>query len=409
MSFTRSARIETVASCFACEEPEIARAIGAKQVSIRMRIFAFFMSITFGAFGLFIFHSEFLNPLLESNNAKNWVQLEARVLKSELLNNDGSTHIELKYRYSYKGRTHTGDRFDLSKTGRNFNTDTFKETIINYPKGKLIPIWVNPNQPDQSVYNRSMVSTNWIGLPFSLLFIFAGGCGLAFAIFNGYALRSQTSARKDTAKIAAFHSAREIEQALLDQHFEKKEYSRLSFLKHDHFINTLGYLSLLLILICFIGVFGIASISLHKDDTPLVYAFTFFSIIMAVMLFHLTRNFMRSLLNGKGEDYVILSKWDEEFKEITHHWLLLSQKPIQMEVSLNTLTYKHAVGALKKALRNTTVVDSFKTPDQKIIQGSITHTIEGSRKKILSLIFQTKNISTGELNKHNLTLRVADD
>jgi len=174
---------------------EIFRGLDIKKATLGSIIFALPFALGFSAAGISIFTSEFLNPLIESKQAQSWTQVEATVIKSNLKKNDDSYNIDLKYSYRFQDKKYTGDRFELTGSGRNFSTDTYKETVTSYPKGSKIPIWINPEKPQQSVYNRGMVTTNWISLPFSVPFITIGLCATCYILFNNLALRSQRKSR----------------------------------------------------------------------------------------------------------------------------------------------------------------------------------------------------------------------
>lgn len=387
---------------------EIIRSLDIKKSTIGSIIFALPFALGFSAAGIFIFTSEFLTPYLESKQAQNWTQVEATVIKSKIKRNDDSYNIALKYHYKFQDNKYTGDRFELSTAGRNFSTDTYKETAKNYPKGSKIPIWVNPQNPQQSVYKRGMVTTNWIALPFSIPFITIGACALCYILFNNAALRIQNRARKEIAQLASRHSATQIHNALIDPEFGRHPHSEITFLKHNHILNSLGLLFLILFWNGIVSVFLIFNISMHIAGESFAYLISIFLIPFACVGISFTYKFITSLLSGIGEDYLILSNWDPEFTTATHHWLLLTDQRDTREISFYTTAFstkKHKLHKQHKQLLKTNpITDTFKTPDKTVIKGTITHPITGSSEHELQLIIYTKNQTKDRLNKHNLTL-----
>lgn len=121
------------------------------------------------------------------------------------------------------------------------------------------------------------------------------------------------------------------------------------------------------------------------------------------------RIFLSSLFSGKGEDYVILSKWNMEFDSVTHHWLLLDQHHDTRELGLFSAAPKNAFGALKKILKKQPMIDKYETPDRNVIKGNITHSVDGSVKKHLVLIIFTKNLRLKRNNKHEINLYSPDN
>ncbi len=383
---------------------EIIKGSGFQKTTFSRICIALLCGLVFGSGGLLVFTSEFLKPFLESRKSQHYIQIEATVLKSELIKNDGSLRINLRYEFNYQGETYRGSRFELNDTGRNFITDTFRDTVKNYPRGSLIPIWVNPENPKQSVYKREMVITNWIALPFSIPFLTIGICSLGYILFNSICFKAQQSALQDDAKIARSYSATEIHAALIDEDFGEDKQSKLTYLKHDSIYKNAGDLFALLFTCGIISVFIIINVALYRSGSSIAIFLTLFLIPFLFTCLYIIKKFISSLFGSKGEDYVILSQWDEAYSNVTHHWLLLTKHSDSRKLGLFTTAHKNQVRALKKILKKNPAITEFETPDRNAIKGSITHTTDGSKSKFLKLIIFTKNHTSDLSNKHEIII-----
>jgi hypothetical protein len=386
---------------------EIIRGCRIKRPSIYSRLIALLVGLLFGGGGLLMFITDFLNPLRISLEAKNWVSVAAVVLKSELEQSDESVSINLKYRYIFEGNEYQNDQFELSEGGRNFSTDTYYQTVKNYPRGSEIPIWVNPHKPEQSVYKREMVITNWIALPFSIPFLTAGICGILYMLLGGIFFRVQQQARKEAAQIASRHAAFEVNKDLLDENFHARERASLNFLKREKLGASLGYLFAVLFINGIVSVFLILAISMHINGNPLAYPLSIFLIPFVIVGLNFIRKFLTFLFAGKGDDYVITSEWDYEYTQVTHHWLLLNDQQNALELGLLTCATENSKD-LKKILRNIPFTDVFKAPDKSVITGTIVHRITGSSQKEINLLIHTKSKSKKKYNQHQLNLYTPD-
>lgn len=387
---------------------EIIRDAGIKRPTLASTIFALVFAISFGTGGIAVFTSEFLNPYLESREARDWTSVDATVLKSEIKRNDDSTSINLAYRYSFQGSEYQGDRFELSDASRNFSTQTYKETAKDYPKGSQIPIWINPNNPEQSVFKRNMVITNWIALPFSIPFITIGLCALSYALLNGTAFRIQTQAWKEAAHIASRYSAFEINQALLDEDFNNRPRAEINFLKRSSILTSIAFLFMIIFINGITSVFLILNVDMHLTGNPLAYPLSIFLIPFVIIGLVFIRKFLTSLTAGKGDDYVIISEWDYEYTQVTHHWLLLSAPRDALEIGIFTCATQKSK-ELKKILRKNPFKDIFKAPDKSMITGTIVHPISGSPKKEINLLIYTINKPKKRYSKHELKLYTPDN
>ncbi|MGJ8655284.1 MAG: DUF3592 domain-containing protein [Akkermansiaceae bacterium] len=387
---------------------EIIRDSGVKKSTFNSTLFALFFAAIFGFGGILIFTTEFLTPFLESRQANDWIQIEAHVTKSKLKNNDGALNINLKYNYQYQGKQYQGNRFELTKAGRNFSTKTYRKTAKSYPKGSKIPIWVNPHNPEQSVYKRNMVITNWIALPFSIPFLTVGTLALLYALLNPLAFKIQKQAWLEAAVIASRNSAPELHKALSDENLNSHQHTKINFLKRHHSLTSLTYLFLILFANGIISVFVIVAIGMHIEGNPLAYILTIFLIPFVIFGFTFIRKFLNSLFHKIGDDYVILSTWNYKLTLVTHHWLLLTNHRTADEFQIFTTATKNA-RELKKILKTTPIQDTYKAPEKSVITGTTTHAITGSSEKEIHLLITTKTQTSKKNNTYQLPLQLPDN
>jgi len=380
---------------------EIVRDAGLSKPKLHTRIIALIVGILFGAAGIFVFVSEFLKPLSESQKAKDWVKIEALVLKSELVSDGDSKNIELLYQYSFKGQQYQNNRFELSNAGRNFNTQAFKDTVGNYPKESLITVWVDPQNPSNSVYNRDMLITHWIVLPFSIPFITVGLCGVLFFCFDSIVFRIQLNAWKEAAHIANRHGAFQISKDLLDEQFSELERAKINFLKREKLLKGIGYFLMFLFVGCIVSVFLIFIINFLYSLSKTLGTLASFAALITFM--SLTGKWLKLIFASKGDDFLIISKWNYEFTEVTHRWLYLGDPKDAQEIGLFSCATE-TNRELKKLLKTNPSTDIFTAPDKNVISGSISHTIQGSPQKNLDLLIHTKNLTSQKCDEHKLRI-----
>lgn len=110
--------------------------------------------------------------------AISYAPVPARVLNAELKSYSGKSvtyRAEGQFAYEYQGRTYLSNRVNLSG-GKSDNISSYQQDIYqqliqarnNY---STVTVWVNPRQPDQAIYDRTIRWTMIIFLiPFAVLF-----------------------------------------------------------------------------------------------------------------------------------------------------------------------------------------------------------------------------------------------
>lgn len=385
---------------------------GHKKHSLKSKLICFIIGLVFIAIGALIFTKAFLTPYRESKIAENWKRVDARVTSCQVERNSKSTILTIKYQYVYKDDQYSGDRFGLAGDN-NISKSTIPSISEQYAKGKKISIWVNPSAPHQSLCKRNLPFGKWAILPISLLLLLLGLLFFASTFLANWGEKIAHQHRQKSAKVAKQRGASEIYAALTDPDFEDQTLKTLSFLKHDKLYEAACFFIFAVMANIFMSIFVICNIGIYlsankPDDyiRPIIM-----SAIVAVLSFKSLRLFFKSIaafINRKGEDHVILSISDETYTTFTHHWLLLSDQADYMELSLLTVTHENPK-SLKKILKTTPILDTFKTPDKAVIRGSLTHSLATPPKKELTLVAFTKNTTQSRMNRHMLTLRTPDE
>jgi ABC-type dipeptide/oligopeptide/nickel transport system permease subunit len=120
---------------------------------------------------------------------RSWEEVPAKVLDYDLkTSRSGSagtmrttfnSSIKASYSYSYNGRTYVGDRVDFSFGSDNFSDKRRSRQMAQLREGN-ITVYVNPDNPGQSVFDRSLPAPQ---IAFAIIFlIFPCGLGTMFII-----------------------------------------------------------------------------------------------------------------------------------------------------------------------------------------------------------------------------------
>ena len=142
----------------------------------------FLMFFTAGAVTFYFFA---IRPLWGVATAGNWVETPCEIISSEVgehRGDDGPTYsIDIKYRYAFGNQQYTADRYDFM-SGFNSSGYTSKQKVVDqYPVGKAAVCFVDPNNPEAAVLNRSLTWSMLWGL-FPLPFLAVGIGGLIYTI-----------------------------------------------------------------------------------------------------------------------------------------------------------------------------------------------------------------------------------
>lgn len=122
--------------------------------------------------------------------ARNWVAVEAQVLDFDLHHSSSTgakgrttrqSRLSASYTYSYEGLPYQGDRVDFSFGADNFSGKRRSEQMRQLRRG-TVTVYVDPTQPQQSVFDRRLPGGQ---VTFGLIFLlFPCGIGTAFLTFG---------------------------------------------------------------------------------------------------------------------------------------------------------------------------------------------------------------------------------
>lgn len=160
---------------------------GKTQATLKSRIIAFLFSGAFFLAGCAVFFGATISPLLNYYGSRDWQQAPATITSSKLDWDDDSARVEIHYKYRISGTDYTGDRFGWDGSRQNFGIEEKRRVTKRYKTGKPIHIWFDPDNPSQSVIDRSETGISGMTLLFPIPFLLVGVCGLSYAFFGGLA------------------------------------------------------------------------------------------------------------------------------------------------------------------------------------------------------------------------------
>ncbi|MDP2226721.1 MAG: DUF3592 domain-containing protein [Moraxellaceae bacterium] len=165
----------------------------AKSSSRGGRIFLVLFGLPFFGVGVGMLVLALLPTLHDAWQMRTWQPVSARVLSADLLSsyNDGSTSWKavVEYRYYAGGRERTGTRVAINDSGYDsvgdFQRQRAGELRRAMSNARPITVWVNPDNPDDSVYHRD-VRWGMVGFYalFALVFGSVGAALIGWAILH---------------------------------------------------------------------------------------------------------------------------------------------------------------------------------------------------------------------------------
>jgi hypothetical protein len=159
---------------------------------------AVLFALPFAAVGVYMAWS-LASMLWLSWSAASWVEVPATINTVELQGGKGKENTQrvlADYRYDYAGQAYQNDRVGLSTTADNFGSyhqRLYDRLHAAWKAEKTVPCFVDPNDPQQSLLDRSLRAAVVVfHVPFILCF---GGIGLGIIAAVIYGAR--TSRRQD--------------------------------------------------------------------------------------------------------------------------------------------------------------------------------------------------------------------
>lgn len=143
-------------------------------------VFFFLIFFLVGAAGSYFVLWRPLSKLLAS---RSWTETQCDVLSSQVVSDDSTYRVDVRYSWTAGGSTRVGSRYDFmggSSSGREG-----KQRIVDrYPPGSRVTCWVDPDDPNEAVLSRGLSPIYLIGLV-PLLFLGVGLAGLVWTLRSG--------------------------------------------------------------------------------------------------------------------------------------------------------------------------------------------------------------------------------
>ncbi|MGC4072836.1 MAG: DUF3592 domain-containing protein [Nibricoccus sp.] len=138
----------------------------------------------FLAVGAGLTYMMIVKPCMGILAARSWTPVTCRIVSSEVLersDSDSTTYgVGIAYAYEIDGRAYEGDRYDFTRAFSSGRREK-KEIVQRYRKGTQATCYVNPENPEESVIERSRIRDWGFGF-IPLVFMLVGAGGVMFAI-----------------------------------------------------------------------------------------------------------------------------------------------------------------------------------------------------------------------------------
>ena len=154
---------------------------GARKRAPKGCLTIFFLIFTlFGGLFVYVFA---VRPLLGVLAARDWPEVECRVLSSQVGHHRGSKgsttySIDIRYEYEWHSEKYTSDVWDF-QGGSSSGYDGKAEVVARYPVLSTARCYVNPRRPSEAVLHRGLHAGYFFGL-IPLIFVAVGLGGLYF-------------------------------------------------------------------------------------------------------------------------------------------------------------------------------------------------------------------------------------
>ena len=130
----------------------------------------------FAVIGLVMLKPLILTPLQKSRAAQSWQMVEAVVISSKVkshTSDDSTTYSPyIAYRYVMNGEQYLGDQYSFIG-GSSSGYESKADIVRQYPAGHTFTVYVNPDNPAESVINRTMSNAKLLVL-IPLIFFIVG-------------------------------------------------------------------------------------------------------------------------------------------------------------------------------------------------------------------------------------------
>ena len=138
--------------------------------------FLILFGAVFSLFGLIALMPMLIIPLQKTSSAKTWTTVPATVVSSKVKSHTGDDSTTyspyIAYRYEVGSEEYLGDQYTFMG-GSSSGYEGKAEIVRQYPKGHTFNIYVNPDDPAESVIKRDASKNLLFGL-IPLIFVFVG-------------------------------------------------------------------------------------------------------------------------------------------------------------------------------------------------------------------------------------------
>jgi len=238
------------------------------------RIFGTLFAIPFAGFGVWMLLSVG-STLGDAWQMQDWSATPARLSSAGYETRSGDDADTYKayavYSYTWLGRTYTGSRVTISDGADNigdYQVETGNRLAAAMARGEPITVWVNPEQPAESVIDRNL---RWGMLAFKSVFaiVFGGvGFGLLYAVWRTPQPKDASSPElqaspwlvNDAWQTSAIRSGSKLAMrgAWAFAVFWNLISGLLPFVAWDEVVNKQNYPALLALLFPLVGIFLLA-------------------------------------------------------------------------------------------------------------------------------------------------------
>lgn len=136
--------------------------------------------------GLLSLWSESLQPTLNWMRARSWQPVDAVIetarVKTICSRKSTSHEWDVQFSYPYDGTAYTGTLYHFVRGSMSLDITGMQKVVAGLPPGKKVIAWANPQNPAESVLDRSWPPETVSGLFFATPFIAFGMAGLFFSV-----------------------------------------------------------------------------------------------------------------------------------------------------------------------------------------------------------------------------------
>lgn len=144
--------------------------------------------VPFAGVGIGVLVMAVIPTLHDAWRMQAWVSVPAQVVSAELVTRQGDDsdtwQAVAHYRYRVAGTEYDGHRVAINDGGADnlgdFQRERARELVSAWQSGSPIPVWVNPEDPSESVYHRG-IRKGLLGM-YGLFALVFGGAGVAMIV-----------------------------------------------------------------------------------------------------------------------------------------------------------------------------------------------------------------------------------